>query len=525
MNIFTNVRVTGTRNLTKMGNTGWEFYGTLTTGPYPAQTTMIHCSVLYYATGMYLHDCNTIQTIMWDCERCTVGVAIGPNVHNVTLDGYWESLGIFVTIAGGSSQQADLVSNIKISGFWNPLLAIYGFIETTVFATLAYCRNIDFSHVYIRNSYLVAGDMMTIGEGVEEISIWNSCEEFDQLMAPNFVTSISGVISRANLAINGNFERWSLGPTEVPDGWLLSGTATVAQIASDERDGEYVAEVTGNANDDCLWKFVRIPTAFQKAGVTATLVYDVQLRDSTNAYIELAPTNDTGVLKGTARGRTISNDTPSYPSVPANTWITHASRPCIIGADATQLRVRFYPNKHGTAIPGLKARVARISICFGSTGWPYEESAFDTRAPAHIDVTEQTYSAAGTSTTELGAWTLPIKTLRQGYGIRIRAAGKMVGTTGVKRVGLKIGSNVIAYIDWLAAETDRWYLEVDGYRRDSVTLACFIRTQKGTVLNDPPYWLVTTPDLDSADNDITVYATLTNTNDRVEKEMFVVELI
>jgi hypothetical protein len=186
------------------------------------------------------------------------------------------------------------------------------------------------------------------------------------------------------------------------------------------------------------------------------------------------------------------------------------------------LRFHFYPDRNGA---GKKARLARVGVYFGSTGWAYEESAFDTRAPAHIDVTEQTYSAAGTSTTELGAWTLPIKTLRQGYGIRIRAAGKMVGTTGVKRVGLKIGSNVIAYIDWLAAETDRWYLEVDGYRRDSVTLACFIRTQKGTVLNDPPYWLVTTPDLDSADNVISVYATLTNIYDRVEKEMFVVELI
>ena len=522
MNIFDNVRVEGTRNLADLGQIGWEFYGTLGTGPFPAQTTLIHCSSYYYQTGLYLTECNTIQAFAWDVQRCTLGAFIGKNVHNVILDGYWESLETFVTIAGSGSLQNELAMNITISGFWNPLQSIYGFIDTVVFATLQYCRNVTFRNIHVRNSYLVAGDKFTVGAGVEDISIENCNEIFDQLMAPNYVTSINGPLSRGNLVINGNFERWSLGPAAVPDGWLLYGAATVGQITGDPRYGPYVAEITGPAATDFLWNIIPIPEAFQKPGVTVTLVYDTQIRDSTKALIGLYPTNSSGVLKGTASERTISNEIPSYPIVPANTWITRASRPAIIGAGATQLRVHFYPDRNGA---GKKARLARVGVYFGSTGWAYEESAFDTRAPAHIDVTEQTYSAAGTSTTELGTWVLPIKTLRQGYGLRIRAAGKMVGVNGAKIVGLKIDATSIAHIDFLAAETDPWYLEVTGFRRAANVLACFIKTQKGTLLIDAPYAAITTPDLESADVTISVYGTLASAFDRIEKEMFIVDLI
>jgi hypothetical protein len=531
LNSFYDVKIYGTDNSTGLGNIGWEFYGTLTTGPYPAQIVMVNCTVFYYATGFKLADCNTIQTVIFDIEQCTLGVSIGPNVHNITLDGYWESCTKFIDIAGTDNLQANMAENIIISGFWNPLLAAQGHLTTITGASLAYCRYVTFRNLYIRTSYNITGTIIDVGDGVEELSIENSREMFEQLTASNYVTSINGPLSRANQVINGNFKLWSLGPSVPPDGWYIDSTATttVAQITNDLRDGDYVAEVTGTAATDFMWAYVTIPKAYQKPGVTATLVYDVQLRDSTKARIKLSPTNDTGILKGTEMSRGISNIVgSSYPVVPANTWITRSSRPCIIGTDATQLRVRFYPDELGT---GAKARLARVAVYFGSTGWAYEQSPFDTRSPVHADMTQKTYSEAGTSTTELGTWLMDRRTLKFGsWALRIRAAGTITGTNGAKIVGIKItgtdsGANVIAHIDFLAAETDTWYIDITGYRKTAALLACFVKTQKGTALIDVPYAEVGTPNFETQSNTISVYGTLAHANDTITKEMFVVEMV
>jgi hypothetical protein len=44
-------------------------------------------------------------------------------------------------------------------------------------------------------------------------------------------------------------------------------------------------------------------------------------------------------------------------------------------------------------------------------------------------------------------------------------------------------------------------------------------------LIDAPYAAITTPDLESADVTISVYGTLASAFDRIEKEMFIVDLI
>jgi len=532
MNYFQGVRVYGRdpdqSTYLGWGDFGWWFYGTPGTGPYPAQTIPIGCCSYYYEIGWKFTDCNTIQTILFDVENCTVGAYIGPNCHNIRLDGYWEALGTFFVIAGTGFSRNDMVMNIEFSGFWNPLEEEQGYLPTTIFGRMQYCRNIAFRHIHLRRSYDVPGDKFEIGPGVEDISIEGCNEEFDQLLAPNFVTSINGPLSRANLAVNGNFKRWSLGPTEPPDGWYIDDdvTTTVAQVADDKRDGDYVLKGKGNAAGDFTWMCIPIPVAFQKAGVTATLVADIKLMgsDPTAARLKLSPTNDNGILKGTEMSRNISNiEDESWPVVPADIWITRSFRPCIIGEDATQLRVRFYPDLTGS---GHETCVARIAVYFGSTGWAFEETPFDTRAPVNIDITEMTYSEAGTSTTELGTWTMPSRTLQFGkYGLRIRAAGKITGTNGTKVVGIKIGATSIASISYSAGETDYWSLEVSGYRRNSVVLACFVKVQKGTALTSAPYALITTPNLETQDNIISVYGTLAHANDTILKEIFMVELV
>lgn len=114
-------------------------------------------------------------------------------------------------------------------------------------------RSEDIDHALISNVLPPQHHTKTVSGEIDHGSI-QGLEDHDHLQ---YLYEGNYDYSFQNIIRNGDFEEWSKGTTEPPDGWLLTGTGSTITRVTDKKRGKYGAKVTNGAELDAyLYQWV-----------------------------------------------------------------------------------------------------------------------------------------------------------------------------------------------------------------------------------------------------------------------------
>jgi hypothetical protein len=455
--------------------------------------TIIGGNISSNVTGIDFEGGSQIKTMSIDVESNTTGIVVGPGTTSLAVHGYIENNDTEIEIDGNAT--GTMVNGVKISGYLNHTT------KANIPITLAYCKHVDLSDLDVRNID-TAGDLLSIGTRVDSLNLGRVSDVNYPYLAPNFLVPVEGPMSRDNQLRNGSFDLWSLGDNVAPDRWYLYN-ATIARTTGDQRDGLNVVDLTLSGSGGTLRQEIPIPAAYRKAGVFAIMVADIKHVTGADGSLALSPRDNAGALQG-LEGLT--------DSISSTSWGTYATWPAVIGASATKLVAYLYP--------GGQTCFARVAVYFGCTPWPFERHPLDYRV-LWRDATNRVHNTADSG--DLGTYTLPGKTMMDGEGIRIMAAGSISGTNNTKTIKVNIGTTTLAQIDLAAGETDDWLIDLEIYRNGTLGLKCIRRVQQGSAFEQDIYNYAGADTTLESDNVIAVNATLASASDSITERIFVVE--